>query len=276
MFMLSDHNQHHEEFLPYSLPLGYAMKGKRLNNTELRHRVNSMCNELKRRGVPILCEVYDGQWQNLCMQTQNGLPLNELRLIKPTWQRVVRLTKDKCLEQLILGAKIKASDQESMAKEQNLATGERNYYNLHIERDSNTSLVVTLRGGSTFSKPAIKYAHSITQQSQPDLWEESYTDEYIVVDTDRRRSRKVQVGLRDDETSLAHLLDREIANEIECEIGEYFSALEEDPVLTEKDLLQVLLSLTLRHSDVMLLNDIVADLKEFNERKWINLTVEER
>ena len=27
VFMLSDHNRHHEEFVPYSLPLGYAMKG---------------------------------------------------------------------------------------------------------------------------------------------------------------------------------------------------------------------------------------------------------
>ena len=275
VFMLSDHNRHHEEFLPYSLPLGYAMKGKSLSNQELRHLVNSTRNELKRRGIPVLCEVYDGQWQNLCMQTQQGLPLNELRLIKPTWQRVLRLTKDKCLELLILGAKIKASDLESMAKEQKLTTGERNYYNLHIERDSAGCLLVTSRGGSTFSKPAIQYIRSITEQSRPDLWEESYTDEDMIIDTDRRRSRKVQVGLRDDERSLAHLLDREIANDIECEIGEEFSALEEDPVLTEKDLSQVLLSLTLRHSDVTLLNDIVADLKEFNERKWINLTVEE-
>ena len=27
VFMISDHNRHHEEFIPYSLPLGYAMKG---------------------------------------------------------------------------------------------------------------------------------------------------------------------------------------------------------------------------------------------------------
>ena len=57
VFMLSDHNRHHEEFIPYSLPLGYAMKGKSLSNSEVRHLIATTCDELARRGIPILCEV---------------------------------------------------------------------------------------------------------------------------------------------------------------------------------------------------------------------------
>ena len=40
VFILSDHNRDHEEFIPYSLPLGYAMKGKNLSNSELRYLVD--------------------------------------------------------------------------------------------------------------------------------------------------------------------------------------------------------------------------------------------
>ena len=46
VFMISDHNRHHEESIPYSLPLGYAMKGKHLNNSELRFLVNHCRDKL--------------------------------------------------------------------------------------------------------------------------------------------------------------------------------------------------------------------------------------
>ena len=84
VFMLSDHNRHHEEFVPYSLPLGYAMKGKHLSNNELRFLVDECRRKLKERGIPILCEVYDGQWQNLCMTNKDGNPLMKLKLVKNT------------------------------------------------------------------------------------------------------------------------------------------------------------------------------------------------
>ena len=40
VFMLSDHNRQHDEYLPYSMPLGYAMKGKTLKNNELRFLID--------------------------------------------------------------------------------------------------------------------------------------------------------------------------------------------------------------------------------------------
>ena len=62
VFMISNHNWHHEEFIPYSLPLGYVMKGKYLNNSKLRFLVNHCQDKLHERNIPVLCEVYDGQW----------------------------------------------------------------------------------------------------------------------------------------------------------------------------------------------------------------------
>ena len=49
VFMLSDHNRHHEEFVPYSLPLGYVMKGKHLSNNELHFLVDKYRRKLKKR-----------------------------------------------------------------------------------------------------------------------------------------------------------------------------------------------------------------------------------
>ena len=46
VFMLSNHNRHHQEFIPYSLPLGYAMKGKNMSNKDLHYLVDKCRNKL--------------------------------------------------------------------------------------------------------------------------------------------------------------------------------------------------------------------------------------
>ena len=46
VFMLSDHNRHHQEFIPYSLPLGYAMKGKNMSNKDLCYLADKCRNKL--------------------------------------------------------------------------------------------------------------------------------------------------------------------------------------------------------------------------------------
>ena len=106
VFMLSDHNRHHQEFIPYSLPLGYAMKGKNMSNKDLRYLVDKCRNKLREKNIPVLCEVYDGQWQHVCMTSTDGSPLTELHLVKPTWQRVQKMSKEKCLQEMILASKI--------------------------------------------------------------------------------------------------------------------------------------------------------------------------
>ena len=170
VFMLSDHNRHHEEFVPYSLPLGYAMKGKHLSNNELCFLVDECRRKLKERGIPILCEVYDGQWQNLCMTDKDGNPLMELRLVKNTWQRVSKMSKNKCLQELILGAKVKKRDLEMMEKSEHLENGSTTYHNLKISRNEDFLLKALSTGGLTFSEPAINYIRSVTTKSRPDLW----------------------------------------------------------------------------------------------------------
>ena len=272
VFMLSDHNRHHEEFVPYSLPLGYAMKGKHLSNNELRFLVDECRRKLKERGIPILCEVYDGQWQNLCMTNKNGNPLTELRLVKNTWQRVSKMSKNKGLQELILGAKVKKRDLGMMEKSEHLLNGCTTYHNLKISRNADFSLDALSTGGLMFSEPAIKYIRSVTTKSRPDLWEESiqHTQSKDTVQEKKSATKGRLTALTDSEKSIVHLLDDEIIRSLQDEIGEQ-NTNEENTLQTgenetnyEKELLQ----LALKRSDVNLLNDLISDLKEVNELKW--------
>ena len=72
-------------------------------------------------------------------------------------------------------------------------------------------------------------------------------------------NRRTQFGLRDEEKSLAHLLDKEIIQDIENDMGEEMFP-GEDIEVSERDMAQVILTLALKHSDVTLLNDILVDL----------------
>ena len=38
-------------------------------------------------------ECYDGQWQNTVMMSEDGFPLNRLRLQNTTWNKVSKLSK---------------------------------------------------------------------------------------------------------------------------------------------------------------------------------------
>ena len=67
-----------------------VIKGKTLKNIKLRFILDHCRDELKEKKIPILCEVYDGQWQNVCMTSAQGEPLNKLRLIKPTSQKLMK------------------------------------------------------------------------------------------------------------------------------------------------------------------------------------------
>ena len=190
VFMLSKHNCHHEQFIPYSLPLGYMMKGKNMSNNDLRYLVNRCRNTLKECNVPVLCKVYDRQWQNMCMTSEKGLPLTELRLIKPTWQRVQKMTKEKCLQEMVLAAKISHRDLELMAKIPKLNRGKVTYHNLTLTHNADSTVDVLLTGSLTFKEPAIKYIRTITQNSRPDLWLENAEENVIDEGNEVNNSKK--------------------------------------------------------------------------------------
>ena len=274
VFMLSDHNRHHEEFIQYSLPLGYTMKGKTLKNAELRFLVNHCRNRLNELEIPILCEVYNGQWQNLCMTSESGEPLTQLRLIKPTWQRVQKFSKEKCIQELCLTSKLKVTDLEIIATEKRLEKGTRNCYNITIEKNNSDGFSVTSRGGEYFSEPAIRHIKTVNHDTYPQLWETSDGGP-TELDEDKLKGRKKKlVGLRESEKNLVHLLNSEVVTALEEELGEEGVEMSEN-ILEETDNSEQLLRMALRHSDISLLNEILEDLREHNPKKWLDITTED-
>ena len=278
VFMLSDHNRQHDEYVPYSMPLGYAMKGKTLKNNELRFLIDHCRDELKEKKIPILCEVYDGQWQNVCMTSTQGEPLNKLRLIKPTWQRIQKLSKEKCIQELTLASKLKTVDIEKLEKLSILPNGLCELYNIRIQRELNGSFIISSRGGSNFGNAVMGKIRSVTNVTHPELWEKTDNNTHLLRNDDPARPRKKQtVGLRESERNLVHLLDTEIVTALETELGDDF--LDEESTSQsnneERNSAEVLLSLALNHEDITLLRDILEDLREFNEKKWDNCSPED-
>ena len=272
--MLSDHNRHHKEFIPYSQPLGYAMKGKHLNNKELCFLVDNCRDELHVRNIPVLCEVYDGQWQNLCMMTENGEPLNELHLIKPTWQRVSKFMKEKCLQEINIISKIKTADLETISQLERLDKGEVKHYNINITQNCRHGITLVSTGGTGFSQPAIQHIKTATRQEYPELWENIEIVENA--DEKPRGRTKRTIGLRETELNLVHLLDTDIVKALQDEIGTFADNIDEqEDVTEEKDRAQLLLCMALKQSDIKLLDEILSDLKEYNAKKWGDVTSED-
>ena len=198
VFMLSDHNRQHDEYVPYSMPLGYAMKGKTLKNNELCFLIDHCRDELKEKKIPILCEVYDGQWQNVCMTSTQGEPLNKLRLIKPTWQCIQKLSKEKCIQELTLASKLKTVDIEKLEKFSILPNGLCELYNIRIQRELNGSFIISSRGGSNFGNAVMGKIRSVTNVTHPELWEETDNNTHLLRNDDPARPRKKQtVGLKE-------------------------------------------------------------------------------
>ena len=61
-FMLNDKDKFHSDKIPNLAPMAYIMKGKSLCTEDLHYLVNSCRDESQKRKIPLLCEVYDGQW----------------------------------------------------------------------------------------------------------------------------------------------------------------------------------------------------------------------
>ena len=278
VFMLSDHNRQHDEYLPYSMPLGYAMKGKTLKNNKLRFLIDHCRDELKEKKIPILCEVYDGQWQNVCMTSAQGEPLNKLCLIKPTWQRIQKLSKDKCLQELTLASKLKTVDIEALSTLSTLPNSLCELYNIRIQWELDGSFIISSRRGSNFSNPVMGKIRSVTEITHPQLWEETRNITHLPWNDEPGKPRKKQtVGLRESERNLVHLLDNEIVTALESELGDQFFDEENTSESNndERKSDEVLLSLALKHEDITLLRDILEDLREFNEKKWDNCSPED-
>ena len=97
---------------PTSAALGLALKGSCLSNKQLWHLINTMQNECKNRGILILVECYDGQWQLTVMTSEAGEPLNILRLAHRTWSTISKMGKLRIIEEMLSTNKLSNGDKD--------------------------------------------------------------------------------------------------------------------------------------------------------------------
>ena len=90
--------------------MAYALKGKSMSTADLWHLINTCRNELLKRNIPILCEVYDGQWKNVVTFNKAREPLTLLQMSKKSWDAVLRMSKDRMIQELMKLSQIMAGD----------------------------------------------------------------------------------------------------------------------------------------------------------------------
>ena len=100
------------------------------------------------------------------MTSTQGEPLNKLHLIKPTWQHIQKLSKEKCIQELTLASKLKAVDIEKLEKLSTLPNGLCELYNIRIQRELNG---ISSHRGSNFGNAVIGKIRSVTNVTHPEL-----------------------------------------------------------------------------------------------------------
>ena len=113
VFMLMDKDRKQINNVPYSYLVVYALKGKSMSIKHLEYLVNKLCEELKHRNIPVLCEAYDGQWHKFITEDSQGNSLTRLHG-RDNWNKVSSLSKDKCIEELVSLSIVKRSTQEQL------------------------------------------------------------------------------------------------------------------------------------------------------------------
>ena len=93
VFMLSDKDCIFNPKKVNTAPVAYALKGSLMVNSDLKKLVNTTHNALKDRNIPVLTDVYDGQWQNFVMTDSENFPLTRMRLQNKSWTRISKSTK---------------------------------------------------------------------------------------------------------------------------------------------------------------------------------------
>ena len=87
----------------------------------------------------------------ISMLSEESLPVNELRVIKPTWQRVHKFTKEKCIQEITLLSKLNAVNLEEIAAQKHLEEGRIKYYKVEISKTNTHTIELTSTGGPAFS-----------------------------------------------------------------------------------------------------------------------------
>ena len=163
VFMLTDKDRKQQKNVPYSYLVAYAMKGNSMSNRILKDLVNEVRSQLAQRNIPILCEVYDGQWHKYVTESSEGCRLTKL-YGRDNWNKYSLYSKDKCIEELARTSVVK----NLMHKQISEMTGDQ----LSMpEIEITKGLRGEIYTGTKFR--VMQNIHSIHPTSRPDLFEKN-------------------------------------------------------------------------------------------------------
>ena len=134
-----------------------------MSNKHLECFVDKVRNMLKERNIPILCKAYDGQWHKFITEDRKGNSLTKLH-DHDNWNKVVSMSKDKCIEEIALFSLVKRSMHEQVNTKEMEKGAKINVQEIHIEKDIMSRLHVSSSKGKM---PHIRSVHPV---SRPDLY----------------------------------------------------------------------------------------------------------
>ena len=261
VFMLNDKDRIHDANVPHCSPVAYGLKGQSMSNEDLRYMVNKVRNELHQRSIPILVEIYDGQWQNLVMHSEDGFPLNLLQLARLTWNRISKMKKEKLLEEMTSTCKIKQGDKDLLQFQR--ISNNTMLMNVQCQRLNNGGISLTSLGGNLFPCPVAQFFLPVLTAS---VWSQK---DVLMSENETMKPAGKQLGLRSHERNLLCALNQDILDEI-GDLVEAHVADEEfdDDTLPDLDGAPSLLEQSLTTQKFNILQSICKELRELDQERW--------
>ena len=299
VFILTDKDRKQDKNIPYSYLIAYAMKHSSMTNNHLQHMVNKIRMELQRRHIPILCEVYDGQWHKHVTENADSHRLTQL-FGCDNWNHIADLTKDKCIEQLIGMCVVKNSPHSLIRDKQIVHEEQLAVSNLHIEKDSNNELHVSTTEGKMWFVHSVhplsrqdlyrkievdlsynndnkylvcenKYVHEVTGEKVKRLRKYKFTSVFIAaknIDQQTKQWKKKQIGLAENETSLLDMLKVNRSQR-----DEDLDNINIDDITNNEQ--NTNFETYLKSGECPLLENILNELQRKNVQKWESVTLDE-
>ena len=101
--------------IPPHLPITYGMRGHSLPMKIMRNMVNDIRKELQKRNTSVLCEVYNGQFHQLIVRSENSEPLTRLQMMYDHFNTVMKkYDKKELLEKIMPYSEITEGDRKEI------------------------------------------------------------------------------------------------------------------------------------------------------------------
>ena len=228
--------------------------------------INKLRDVLKLHNIKVLAECYDGQWQNTVMVSEDGFPLNRLRLQNSSWNKVSKMSKTHLLEEMLSANKIPNGDKD-LLRFTKFPIGITHMLNMQITKHGNGGITCTTLGGPLFDRPiADMFIHV---QNMHDLPKDDVNQVQAPLKV------KKHFGLKGDETSLLCTLPSSILEDLE-ENSSDDDELDDDQLPDlNTDTTHSKLSKLLSSDNFNLLEEILEELQELDFNKWSNWTLDD-